>query len=184
MYTKWELVCTRKSFVAGWIKGDVLAFDWGLAGYRHFRSGRSYAKTCCYSLDPSIQASQIPTTGSTNSALTSLFSLVFNHIAFPSSIQATGGSGNYSWSSTSTDVAAVTSLGQVVTSSSKGETTMRATDTRNAAHFDTAQVAVLPPAKMAFLPSRVEAEVDSSLELPLAVYTKRGAVRSRNHTEW
>ena len=113
----------------------------------------------------------------------SLFSLVFNHIAFPSSIQATGGSGNYSWSSTSTDVAAVTSLGQVVTSSNKGETTMRATDTRNAAHFDTAQVAVLPPAKMAFLPSRVEAEVDSSLELPLAVYTKRGAVRSRNHTE-
>ena len=112
-----------------------------------------------------------------------LYSSVFNHIAFPSSIQATGGSGNYSWSSTSTDVAAVTSLGQVVTSSSKGETTMRATDTRNAAHFDTAQVAVLPPAKMAFLPSRVEAEVDSSLELPLAVYTKRGTVRARNHTE-
>ena len=69
----------------------------------------------------------------------------------------------------------------MISSGGQGETTVRATDTKNAAHYDTAQVAVLPAAKTAFLPSRVEAEVGSALVLPLAAYAKRGVTRISKH---
>lgn len=56
--------------------------------------------------------------------------------------QATGGSGNYTWTSSVPDVATVTTRGQVVTATVTGETVVKAADTKNLNHYDSMQVIV------------------------------------------
>ena len=66
-----------------------------------------------------------------------MFDSVFSFVIV---IQATGGSGNYTWSSSVPEVATVTVSGQVVTSRLTGETQVKAADSKNHAHFDTMRV--------------------------------------------
>ena len=68
--------------------------------------------------------------------INSLFSLYF----VISLLQATGGSGNYSWLSSEADVATVTTRGEIVTAVKKGEALVKATDTKNHDHYDMMQV--------------------------------------------
>jgi len=56
-----------------------------------------------------------------------------------------------------------------MTTSAIGHTQVRAADMKNPANFDTSEVYVLQPKKMEFIPSVVEAQVDMTLSLPLAV---------------
>ena len=55
-------------------------------------------------------------------------------------LQASGGSGNYTWTSSNVTVASVSSGGVVVAGSYVGHTLVRAADTRNRRHHDTAEV--------------------------------------------
>ena len=55
-------------------------------------------------------------------------------------LQASGGSGNYTWTSSNLTVASVSSSGVVVAGSYVGHTLVRAADTRNRRHHDTAEV--------------------------------------------
>ncbi len=55
-------------------------------------------------------------------------------------LQATGGSGNYTWSSTNVSVATVNTRGQAITSPLVGETTVTAADAKNPAHWDDMKV--------------------------------------------
>ncbi|KAK3103291.1 hypothetical protein FSP39_018237 [Pinctada imbricata] len=86
-------------------------------------------------------------------------------------LKATGGSGEYVWSSTDVGVAGVNLKGEITTGK-KGHTNVTAADTKNRAHTGTAMVHVLPPKDMEFKPKRVEAPVGTYLELPLAVYAE------------
>ncbi|ELU01491.1 hypothetical protein CAPTEDRAFT_222865 [Capitella teleta] len=87
-------------------------------------------------------------------------------------LKAVGGSGNYTWHTDVPAVASVSASGEIRTEESTGETLVTVADARNDLHYDTMTTLVLPPSKMEFLPSRVEVEVGSVLDLPLAVYGK------------
>ncbi|XP_014675942.1 PREDICTED: nuclear pore membrane glycoprotein 210-like [Priapulus caudatus] len=94
-------------------------------------------------------------------------------------LKASGGSGNFSWSSSDTGVARVNVKGEMVTLGA-GRTTVLAADVRNPAHTGQGEVYVLPPTEMRFLPSVVEVEIGSVLHLPLAMsaeYTLDGEKR-------
>jgi len=54
--------------------------------------------------------------------------------------QVSGGSGNYSWHSSNPSAADVQPSGLVSVGSTIGSITVKASDSRNAAHFDTSQV--------------------------------------------
>nr|XP_006822312.1 PREDICTED: nuclear pore membrane glycoprotein 210-like [Saccoglossus kowalevskii] len=91
--------------------------------------------------------------------------------AYQYTLQATGGSGNYSWSSSNKEICSVNVHGTVSTTQGVGETIITASDIRNVAHFGTAKVYVLPPDDVQFLPAKVEAEIGTTLDLPLTVST-------------
>ena len=55
-------------------------------------------------------------------------------------LQASGGSGNYTWTSSNATVATVSADGIVVAGSYIGHTKIRASDTRNRKHYDMMQV--------------------------------------------
>ncbi|VDI43866.1 nuclear pore complex protein Nup210, partial [Mytilus galloprovincialis] len=84
-------------------------------------------------------------------------------------LKATGGSGDYIWSSNNLDTTSVNVRGEITTSN-LGKSTVTAADTRNQAHKGSSTIHVLPPSKIEFIPKRVEAMVDTELELPLAVF--------------
>ena len=84
-------------------------------------------------------------------------------------LKASGGSGTYIWTSSNTTVNSVNTKGLVMVTSSTGHSEVRAADVRNTAHFDVVDVFVLPPKKIEFVPSPVEAKVGSILPLPLAL---------------
>ena len=98
--------------------------------------------------------------------------------------QAAGGSGNYTWSSSDNGVASVTVRGEINTAA-VGETKILASDVRNSAHWGHMMVYVVPPTEMEFVASRVEAEIGSTLELPLAMFGmyagKAGEIRIMIH---
>ncbi|XP_070565297.1 nuclear pore membrane glycoprotein 210-like isoform X2 [Ptychodera flava] len=89
--------------------------------------------------------------------------------AYQYTLVATGGSGNYSWSSSVKEVVSVNVHGTVITAGSIGESVVTASDIRNVAHYGTAKVHVLPPADIQFLPARVETVIGTTLDLPLSV---------------
>uniref|UniRef100_A0A8C9USF1 Nucleoporin 210 n=1 Tax=Spermophilus dauricus TaxID=99837 RepID=A0A8C9USF1_SPEDA len=89
--------------------------------------------------------------------------------AYQYTIQAHGGSGNFSWSSPSHLVATVTVKGVMTTGSDTGLSVVRAQDVQNPLHFGEMKVYVIEPSSMDFAPCRVEAGVGQTLELPLRI---------------
>uniref|UniRef100_A0A673CGL2 BIG2 domain-containing protein n=1 Tax=Sphaeramia orbicularis TaxID=375764 RepID=A0A673CGL2_9TELE len=85
-------------------------------------------------------------------------------------IQASGGSGNFSWSSSNTAVATVTVKGVMTTVSDIGISTIYAHDLRNPLHFGQMKVYVVEPVAMDFAPCPVEAKMDQVLDLPLRIF--------------
>ncbi|KAL4239762.1 hypothetical protein ACF0H5_000565 [Mactra antiquata] len=85
-------------------------------------------------------------------------------------LKATGGSGDYMWSTNDAGVVTVNKYGEIVTSA-HGEAEITASDRRDSLHKGLALVHVLPPSGMEFRPIKVEVEVGNILELPLDVLT-------------
>ncbi|KAM6929481.1 nuclear pore membrane glycoprotein 210 isoform 2-T2 [Lycodopsis pacificus] len=96
--------------------------------------------------------------------------------AYQYTIQATGGSGNFSWSSSSTAVATVTVKGVMTTVSDIGVSVVYAHDLRNSLHFGQMKVYVVEPVAMDFAPCPVEARVGLVLDLPLRIFGLLGEV--------
>ncbi|XP_066051848.1 nuclear pore membrane glycoprotein 210 isoform X2 [Chamaea fasciata] len=84
-------------------------------------------------------------------------------------IQAQGGSGNFSWSSSNQAVATVTVKGVMSTGSDAGVSIIQAFDSRNPLHYGEMRVYVSEPSAMEFAPCQVEAHVGQVLELPLRI---------------
>ncbi|XP_068996777.1 nuclear pore membrane glycoprotein 210 isoform X1 [Embiotoca jacksoni] len=90
--------------------------------------------------------------------------------AYQYSILATGGSGNFSWTSSNTAVATVTVKGVMTTVSNIGVSVVYAHDLRNPLHFGQMKVYVVEPVAMDFAPSPVEARLGQVLDLPLRIF--------------
>ncbi|KAM6977831.1 nuclear pore membrane glycoprotein 210 [Aplochiton taeniatus] len=90
--------------------------------------------------------------------------------AYQYTIKATGGSGNFSWSSSNAAVATVTVKGVMTTVSDIGVSTVYAHDVRSSLHFGLMKVYVVEPVGMDFSPCTVEARVGQVLELPLQIF--------------
>lgn len=90
--------------------------------------------------------------------------------AYQYTIKATGGSGNFSWSSSNTAVATVTVKGVMTTVRDIGVSTVYAHDLRNPLHYGEMKVFVIEPVGMEFSPCAVEARVGLGLELPLRIF--------------
>ncbi|NWS71177.1 PO210 protein, partial [Crotophaga sulcirostris] len=84
-------------------------------------------------------------------------------------IEARGGSGNFSWSYSNQAVATVTVRGVMTTGSDTGISVIQAIDVQNPLHYGGMKVYVTEPSGMEFTPSRVEACVGQILELPLRI---------------
>uniref|UniRef100_A0A8C4M890 Nucleoporin 210 n=1 Tax=Equus asinus asinus TaxID=83772 RepID=A0A8C4M890_EQUAS len=89
--------------------------------------------------------------------------------AYQYTIKAHGGSGNFSWSSSSHVVATVTVRGVMTTGSDIGLSVIQAHDVQNPLHFGEMKVYVIEPSSMEFAPCQVEARVGQALELPLRI---------------
>ncbi|XP_060793096.1 nuclear pore membrane glycoprotein 210 [Neoarius graeffei] len=90
--------------------------------------------------------------------------------AYQYTIKASGGSGNFSWSSSNTAVATVTVKGVMTTVRDVGVSTVYAHDLRNPLHYGEMKVYVIEPVRMEFAPCVVEARVNLTLELPLRIF--------------
>ncbi|KAM9350611.1 nuclear pore membrane glycoprotein 210 [Symphorus nematophorus] len=90
--------------------------------------------------------------------------------AYQYTIKATGGSGNFSWSSSNKAVATVTVKGVMTTVSDIGVSVVYAHDLRNPLHFGQMKVYVVEPVAMDFAPCPVEARVGLVLDLPLRIF--------------
>ncbi|KAK3547680.1 hypothetical protein QTP86_026925 [Hemibagrus guttatus] len=90
--------------------------------------------------------------------------------AYQYTIKVTGGSGNFSWSSSNTAVATVTVKGVMKTVRDIGVSTVYAHDLRNPLHYGEMKVYVIEPVRMEFAPCVVEARVNLTLELPLRIF--------------
>ncbi|NWJ09888.1 PO210 protein, partial [Crypturellus undulatus] len=84
-------------------------------------------------------------------------------------IQAHGGSGNFSWSYSNQAVATVTVKGVMTTGSDIGVSVIQAIDVQNPLHYGEMKVYVTEPRGMEFLPCQVEARIGQTLELPLQI---------------
>ncbi|XP_004581422.2 nuclear pore membrane glycoprotein 210 [Ochotona princeps] len=89
--------------------------------------------------------------------------------AYQYTIKAQGGSGNFSWSSSTSEVAMVTVKGVVTTGGDTGLSVIQAHDVQNPLHFGEMKVYVIEPSSMEFVPCQVEARVGQTLELPLRI---------------
>uniref|UniRef100_A0A7N4NSS5 Nucleoporin 210 n=1 Tax=Sarcophilus harrisii TaxID=9305 RepID=A0A7N4NSS5_SARHA len=89
--------------------------------------------------------------------------------AYQYTIKAHGGSGNFTWSSSSHIVATVTVKGVMTTSSDIGVSVIQAHDVQNPLHYGDMKVYVIEPSSMEFIPCQVEARVGQTLELPLRI---------------
>ncbi|XP_047462867.1 nuclear pore membrane glycoprotein 210 isoform X2 [Mugil cephalus] len=90
--------------------------------------------------------------------------------AYQYTIKATGGSGNFSWTSSNTAVATVTVKGVMTTVSDIGVSVVYAHDLRNPLHFGQMKVYVVEPVAMDFAPCPVEARLGLVLDLPLRIF--------------
>uniref|UniRef100_A0A8C3JI15 Nucleoporin 210 n=1 Tax=Calidris pygmaea TaxID=425635 RepID=A0A8C3JI15_9CHAR len=84
-------------------------------------------------------------------------------------LQAHGGSGNFSWSYSNQAVATVTVKGVMTTGSDIGISVIQAIDVQNPLHYGEMKVYVTEPSGMEFVPCQVEARVGQILELPLRI---------------
>uniref|UniRef100_A0A3Q0R3P0 Nucleoporin 210 n=1 Tax=Amphilophus citrinellus TaxID=61819 RepID=A0A3Q0R3P0_AMPCI len=90
--------------------------------------------------------------------------------AYQYTIKATGGSGNFSWTSSNAAVATVTVKGVMTTVSDIGVSVIYAHDLRNPLHFGQMKVYVVEPVAMDFAPCPVEARLGLILDLPLRIF--------------
>ncbi|XP_041954056.1 nuclear pore membrane glycoprotein 210 [Alosa sapidissima] len=90
--------------------------------------------------------------------------------AYQYTIKATGGSGNFTWTSSNSAVATVTVKGVMTTISDIGMSVIYARDVRNSLHFGDMRVYVVEPVGMEFSPCAVEARVGVVLDLPLRIF--------------
>uniref|UniRef100_A0A8C2GK98 Nucleoporin 210 n=1 Tax=Cyprinus carpio TaxID=7962 RepID=A0A8C2GK98_CYPCA len=90
--------------------------------------------------------------------------------AYQYTIKVTGGSGNFSWSSTNSAVATVTVKGVMTTFRDVGVSGIYAHDMRNPLHYGDMKVYVIEPVGMEFSPCVVEARVGLDLDLPLRIF--------------
>ncbi|XP_072305024.1 nuclear pore membrane glycoprotein 210 [Eucyclogobius newberryi] len=90
--------------------------------------------------------------------------------AYQYTIKASGGSGNFSWSSSNKAVATVTVKGLMTTVSDIGLSVVYAHDLQNPLHFGQMKVYVVEPVAMDFAPCPVEARIEQVLELPLRIF--------------
>uniref|UniRef100_A0A4W3I726 Nucleoporin 210 n=1 Tax=Callorhinchus milii TaxID=7868 RepID=A0A4W3I726_CALMI len=90
--------------------------------------------------------------------------------AYQYAIKATGGSGNFTWSSSTLAVATVTVKGIMTTGSDIGLSVIQAHDVQNPLHYGQMKVYVIEPTQMEFTPCQVEARVGQTLDLPLRIY--------------
>ncbi|XP_060109889.1 nuclear pore membrane glycoprotein 210-like [Heteronotia binoei] len=101
-------------------------------------------------------------------------SLAFPHhpldILYRHRVQVTGGSGNFTWTSSNQTVATVTVKGVVTAGAVQGQSAVQARDVQNPFHFGEIQVHVLKLSKMEFLPFHADAEIGQILEAPLMMY--------------
>ncbi|XP_014813936.1 PREDICTED: nuclear pore membrane glycoprotein 210 [Calidris pugnax] len=84
-------------------------------------------------------------------------------------LQAHGGSGNFSWSCSNQAVATVTVKGVMTTGRDIGISVIQAIDDQNPLHYGEMKVYVTEPSGMEFVPCQVEARVGQILELPLRI---------------
>ncbi|XP_048359385.1 nuclear pore membrane glycoprotein 210-like [Sphaerodactylus townsendi] len=85
-------------------------------------------------------------------------------------VQVTGGSGNFTWTSSNQTVANVTVKGMVIAGLVQGESAVQARDVQNPFHFGEIQVHVLKLSKMELLPFHADTEIGQTLEAPLMMY--------------
>ncbi|KAM3914823.1 nuclear pore membrane glycoprotein 210 [Leptodactylus fuscus] len=85
-------------------------------------------------------------------------------------IQVQGGSGNFTWSSSSNAVATVTVKGLMTTGDDIGVSVIRARDVQNLLHYGEMKVFVIEPTGMEFIPCPVEVRVGEHLKLPLRIF--------------
>ncbi|KAL2103919.1 hypothetical protein ACEWY4_000787 [Coilia grayii] len=90
--------------------------------------------------------------------------------AYQYTIKATGGSGNFTWTSSNPAVATVTVKGVMTTITDIGVSVIYAHDVRNPLHYGDMWVYVVEPVGMEFSPCAVEARVGAVLELPLRIF--------------
>nr|CAB3264509.1 nuclear pore membrane glycoprotein 210 [Phallusia mammillata] len=99
-------------------------------------------------------------------------------ILYKHPLQATGGSGNYTWSIDKTQLAIVNSAGVVMTKieqsvkAQTGSAVVQATDVRNPDHWGLSKVLILPIVEILFLPSPRETQTGSFLDLYLAMHAE------------
>ncbi|NXX77107.1 PO210 protein, partial [Urocolius indicus] len=84
-------------------------------------------------------------------------------------IEARGGSGNFSWTYSNQAVATVTVKGVMTTGSDIGISVIQAIDVQNPLHYGEMKVYITEPSGMEFTPCQVEARVGQILELPLRI---------------
>lgn len=92
-------------------------------------------------------------------------------LAYSYKLTATGGSGEYSWYSQNLSIVNVNNKG-LTSPLGPGIGTVRASDVKNHKHTGSAKIVVLPPTRMELLPARVEAEVNTILHLPVAMFVE------------
>uniref|UniRef100_A0AAY4EK95 BIG2 domain-containing protein n=1 Tax=Denticeps clupeoides TaxID=299321 RepID=A0AAY4EK95_9TELE len=90
--------------------------------------------------------------------------------AYHYTIKATGGSGNFTWTSSNPAVATVTVKGMMTTMSDVGVSVIYAHDVRNRLHYGEMKVYVIEPVGMDFSHCPVEARVGVVLDLPLRIF--------------
>merc|ERR1719369_1412624 len=91
-----------------------------------------------------------------------------------------GGASPYKWSSTNSNLGAVSQAGSArVETSLIGSTNISAFMTRATHNKAQGEIRVEPAEKLAFVPSEREFLVGTELVLPLAIYSKNGALVSR-----
>ncbi|XP_076874918.1 nuclear pore membrane glycoprotein 210 [Brachyhypopomus gauderio] len=90
--------------------------------------------------------------------------------AYQYTIKASGGSGNFSWSSSNSAVATVTVKGVMTTVRDVGVSTVYAHDLRHPLHYGEMKVYVIEPVGMEFSPCAVEVRVGLHLDLPLRFF--------------
>ncbi|XP_071407089.1 nuclear pore membrane glycoprotein 210 isoform X2 [Pithys albifrons albifrons] len=90
-------------------------------------------------------------------------------VVYQYTIQAHGGSGNFTWFSSNQTVATVTVKGVMTTGSDAGISVIHAVDVQNPLHYGEMRVYVAESSRMEFAPCQVETRVGQILELPLRI---------------
>lgn len=99
-------------------------------------------------------------------------------IFYKYNFKASGGSGNYTWSVNETDGSSVSYTGEVSATCGKEKKfsprciDVKATDMKNSYNYGNGRVILEPPVKMEFALSRLEAEIDTSMDLFVGMYAR------------